>query len=69
MMNKPPLNDLQKKVGCRYMLVTAVARRARQLVNDPERLGDEKAVSIAVEELYDDKLNIRFYNSNEDDNQ
>jgi len=63
MMNVPPLNELQKKVGCRYMLVTAVARRARQLVTDPERIGDKKAVSVAVEELYANKLRINFLES------
>ena len=39
MMNQP-LNDLIKKAGCRYMLVTAVAQRARQLQANPEKLGD-----------------------------
>ena len=52
MMNKPALNDLIEKAGCRYMLVTAVARRARQLLDEPEKLGDEKPVSMAVEELH-----------------
>lgn len=28
MMNKPAVNELQQKVGCRYMLVTTVAKRA-----------------------------------------
>jgi len=51
MMNKPALNDLIEKAGCRYMLVTAVARRARQLLDEPEKLGEEKPVSMAVEEL------------------
>ena len=35
MMNQP-LNDLIKKAGCRYMLVTAVAQRARQLQANPD---------------------------------
>ena len=56
MMNKPPLNELQSKVGCRYMLVTVVAKRARQLVGNEERLQNRKAVSYAVDELYEDKL-------------
>ena len=58
MMNHPPLNDLMSKVGCRYTLVTAVAKRARQLLSDQERLGDEKPESLAVEELYKGKLKI-----------
>lgn len=28
MMNKPSIIDLQKKVKCRYMLVSIVAKRA-----------------------------------------
>lgn len=58
MMNHPPLNDLMSKVGCRYTLVTAVAKRARQLLNDQERLGDDKPVSLAVEELNKGRLKI-----------
>ena len=53
MMNYPPLNELQAKAGCRYLLVTTVAKRARQLQDDPEKL-----VSVAVDELYNDKLEI-----------
>ena len=57
MMNLP-LNELITKAGCRYMLVTAVAQRARQLQNDPEHLGDRKPVSVAVDELYHDELDV-----------
>ncbi|MDD4075949.1 MAG: DNA-directed RNA polymerase subunit omega [Eubacteriales bacterium] len=60
MINNPPVNELQGKVGTRYMLVTVVAKRARQLVLDPERIGNLKPVSVAVDELYDNKLNIKF---------
>ena len=58
MMNYPPLNDLQATAGCRYLLVTTVAKRARQLQDDPEKLDDRKPVSVAVDELYNDKLEI-----------
>ncbi len=60
MMNKPPVNELQAKVGCRYMLVTTVAKRARQLLDHPEELGDRKPVTVAVEELDHDQLKIEF---------
>jgi DNA-directed RNA polymerase omega subunit len=53
-----PLNDLIEKAGCRYMLVTAVAQRARQLQDDPDHLGDAKPVSVAVNELLNDQLVI-----------
>ena len=59
MMNYPPLNELVEKVDCRYMLVTAVAKRARQLLDEPEGLGDRKPVSVAVEELHADKLVLK----------
>ena len=51
-----PLNELIEKAGCRYMLVTAVAQRARQLQSEPEVLGDRKPVSVAVDELLHDEL-------------
>lgn len=58
MMNQP-LNTLIKKAGgCRYMLVTAVAKRARQLQNEPDVLAGRKPVTAAVEELYSDELVI-----------
>ena len=59
MLNQP-LNELTAKAGCRYMLVTAVAARARQLQDDPEKLGERKPVSVAVEELYNDKLTLTY---------
>lgn len=59
MMNLP-LNELVKKTGCRYMLVTAVSNRARQLQADPEKLGERKPVSVAVDELYHQRLSIEF---------
>lgn len=55
-----PLNDMIEKAGCRYMLVTAVAQRARQLQSDPDRLGDRKPVSVAVGELLNDSLAIEY---------
>lgn len=59
MMNLP-LNELIEKAGCRYMLVTAVAQRARQLQTDPDRLGERKPVSVAVDELYHDELKLEY---------
>lgn len=59
-LNKPAINDMIDKVGCRYMLVTTVACRARQLLTTPDKLGDDKPVSLAVEELYEDKLNVEY---------
>ncbi len=58
MLNRPALNDLVKKAGCRYLLVTAVATRARQLQDHPEKLNGRKPVSVAVDELYHDEITV-----------
>lgn len=58
MLNRPAINDLVKKAGCRYLLVTAVAKRARQLQNHPEKLNGRKPVSAAVEELYNGEISV-----------
>ena len=45
----------------RYSLVTAVAKRARDITNDTvlrEKCGDDKAVSMALEEFVSGKLKI-----------
>ncbi len=60
MINKPPVSELQKKVPCRYMLVSVVAKRARQLVAQSADLNDRKAVSVAVDELMADELKITY---------
>ena len=60
MMKKPSIIDLQNKVNCRYMLVSIVAKRARQLVGEDELLSNQKAVSYAVNELNNDELDITY---------
>ena len=59
MMNRPPINDLEQKAGCRYLLVSAVAKRARQLLSKSDKPSDDVALSIAVEELDNEKLTIK----------
>lgn len=58
-MNHPPVVELEKKIGCRYMLVTAVARRARQILTSGEETSI-KPVAQAVNELYTDELSIEY---------
>ena len=60
MMNQPPVNEIEVKAGCRYMLVTSVAKRARQIMCSGEDIGNEKPVSIAVEELNAGRLDIHY---------
>ena len=55
----PELDKILEKVDCRYTLVVEVAKRARQLVQGAQPLTDEpdeKPVSQAVEEIYNDKV-------------
>lgn len=64
MMCYPTIDDLVKKVDSKYTLVTLAAQRAREL-NDgaapllPNSEG-KKPVSIALEEIYKDKITYSF---------
>lgn len=60
MMIEPPITELLKKVDCRYTLVVAVSKRARQLLGDTELLAelDKKPVTIAVEELMNGEITV-----------
>ncbi len=64
MINKPAIGEMQKKVECRYMLVSVVAKRARQLIGHDDMLNDRKAVSVAVDELDAGKLKITYPEEN-----
>lgn len=58
-MMYPPVNELLKKVDCRYTLVVEVAKRARQLVEGAPRMTEYKSdrpVSVAIHEIYEDKI-------------
>lgn len=53
-VNKPAIDELCKKVDCRYTLVVESAKRARELVGGAQPLidpKDKKPVSIAVDEI------------------
>lgn len=50
----PPVADLLKNVGSRYLLVNVVAQRARQLAEEAEQLQEklpEKPITLAVREV------------------
>lgn len=49
------------EVKSRYSVIIATARRARQLVdeNDPEVLKGRKAITVAIDEIYNGKMEIR----------
>lgn len=59
MMLYPAMNKLASFVPNRYMLVNVVARRARQIAETAEETGvhlEEKAVTIAINEVAEGKL-------------
>ena len=62
MMLYPAMNKLTSYVPNRYMLVNVVARRARQIAETAEEMGerlDEKAVTLAINEVAEGKLDAR----------
>jgi DNA-directed RNA polymerase subunit omega len=61
-MIDPALNEIMKKVDCRYTLVAAVAKRARQIVNDPAQAADTsfKPVVAAVDDMMNDRITYRY---------
>ncbi len=62
-MINPPLTNLMKKVDCRYSLVIMASKRARQLMDGASPLiegHEEKPVTQAVLELYNDKLRVEY---------
>ena len=72
MMLYPPVADLVDKVGSRYQLVNVLAQRARAISAECDAKGeplDEKAVSIAINEVYAGKLtvNTKSVSGNESD--
>ena len=61
MLLYPPIKDLLGQVPSRYMLVNLVASRARKLSSEAESSGEpleEKAVSLAIQEVADGTLTV-----------
>ena len=59
MMLYPAMNKLTSYVPNRYMLVDVVARRARQIADEAECAEihlEEKAVTLAIQEIADGKI-------------
>jgi len=55
----PPADELIEMAECRFTLVVQIAKRARQLVDGATPLVESekvKAVSIAVQEIYEGKI-------------
>jgi len=61
MMLYPAMNKLTANVPNRYLLVNVVARRARQIAQEAEDLGekmDTKPVTLAIHEVAEGKLSV-----------
>ena len=59
MMLYPAMNKLTANVPNRYLLVNVVARRARQIAQEAEDMGEKmnaKPVTLAIHEVADGKL-------------
>lgn len=59
MMIDPPIEELEKLAGNRYILTNIVAKRAKELEKEiPEVIenSQEKAISLASREFYSGKI-------------
>lgn len=55
----PPMNELLENVNSRYLMVNVVARRARQIAIEAEKMNeqlDDKPVSLAIDEIHNGEL-------------
>lgn len=62
MMLYPAMSKLNSYIPNRYMLVNVVARRARQISEAAEEMGEtlnDKPVTLAIREVADGKLDAR----------
>ena len=62
MLAKPSVNDVMPKVGTRYELAVAVAKRARQIAERRIEEGDPDitdAVDVATREIAEDKVIVQ----------
>lgn len=61
MMLYPAMDKLTSYVPNRYMLVNVVARRARQIAEAAEEIGEpleEKPVTLAIHEVAEGRLDV-----------
>lgn len=61
MLLYPSVDALNEEVPNRYLLVNVVARKAREIADDAENLGEhltEKPVTLAINEVADGKVKV-----------
>ena len=51
MITRPPIDELTEKAGDKYTLCCVVAKRAKELNNDPEFPQNAKPISYAADEF------------------
>ena len=62
MIHKPPIDELAKTIGSKYELCIVTSKRARQLMEQAQNQGltelpgNEKPLSVAAQEIQDNKL-------------
>ncbi|MDY6083823.1 MAG: DNA-directed RNA polymerase subunit omega [Dialister sp.] len=63
MMCYPSIDNLVKKIDTKYSLVTLAALRAREITDGAPALIEDaagkKPVTVALEEIYEDKISYR----------
>ncbi|MDR0404507.1 MAG: DNA-directed RNA polymerase subunit omega [Oscillospiraceae bacterium] len=67
-MDRPSIKNMFEGKESRYSLVVAVAKRAREIVNEADLNGDileEKAVNLAIKDFKDGKYCIFMSKSKE----
>lgn len=61
MLLYPSVDALNEEVPNRYLLVNVVARKAREIADDAEKLGEhltEKPVTLAINEVADGNVTV-----------
>lgn len=61
MLLYPAVNVLNEQVPNRYLLVNVVARKAREMADDAEKIGEplaEKPVTLAINEVAEGKVQV-----------
>ena len=62
MIQEPPIDILAEKIGSKYALCVVASKRTRQLLDQAQNQGltelpgNEKALSVAAQEIYEGKL-------------
>ena len=59
MITKPPIDELTEKAGDKYALCCVVAKRAKEINNDPDLPQNVKPISYAADEFDEGITEIR----------